>query len=507
MRSSLLLRHQKTIFHNACRGKFITSSTRNPHRSSQLHNICQHHRHRLPSIWMLTSRSTSTTSNERIEKKKSNSNGPAIKEQIETYGVISKTLYRQILKWTKTTGDVPFDPIPPLTFFPPLIGKESLEALSLIKKSFSDEEIDIEGLPQASDVDNSSHDFYHDLIKLLPTNSIVDESKLVIPIDGAKSVQDITRFLFALNHYNYQTAEDENDDDSLSMIKDRVSLGFDVLKSLNELSLTLDERRKLREKHCDRNGVLFHVGQVVQHKTMRWRAIVAGWNKEGNDDDDQKSSLTTKVYEQTLTENQEAESDIEYTVLLDEGDAVLSRARVLGSKRAKQHELETVMDPFLKRVRCSIAGSFFDKFDSDRNEFHPGPVLTFEYPRDLVDLDALSDNVNENEKKKMGATTPNEYGANLVIKEIRSLAFELNSYISETMSTSNNETMILLSQTREEIQHIINGTLDKPSDTLSSSTPASSQKVAVKYLGALLDVMNTTNQVMMHRRTSKLNSK
>ena len=69
-----------------------------------------------------------TQSNQKSKQQQQYETHPKLK----TYNAISKTLYKQILKWTYVTGtDVPFDStIPPLTLQPPLIDKQALETLA-----------------------------------------------------------------------------------------------------------------------------------------------------------------------------------------------------------------------------------------------------------------------------------------------------------------------------------------------------------------------------------------
>ncbi len=458
--------------------------------------------------------------------------------QLQTYAAISKTLYKQIIKWTKDTGDVPFDPIPPLTLAPPLIEKSSLEHLALMQLQEDDDE--------KTEKDRR-------LMKLLPSNTIFDSNQIVIPIEDANSVHNTVKFVFGMNHPKINTDAEESipaeqeEERQLSVIKDRVSLGFEVLKSLNQLSEMLNERKESRIKHQNRDGVLFHVGQVVQHKTQRWRALVVGWDKRESDAIDKlnrqnmTTSLTTKEYtgENTsntnmnmMEERHDEEEEVEYTVFLDEGDAVLTRARVIGSKKVKQHELEPVHDPCLKRIRCSMARYLFDKFDSNKNEFHPGDILTYEYPLDnkegtvdstgstgagkgedrndesLVDCDNYQMVMDENDIQARNERA--QKSAHAIVENTQQVASKWLKDIQEIIrsTSSKDHECDLISDFERDLKDITEGRLlQNASDILTSSTPPSVQKEAVTYVNALLGVVQNVTQVMWHRRTMERASK
>ena len=219
--------------------------------------------------------------------------------QIQTYAAISKTLYKQIIKWTKETGDVPFDPIPPLTLAPPMVDKSALEHLSFLQNNNS---------TTSSKTQNDER-----LIKLLPTNTIFDSHQIIIPIEDSLSVQNTVKFIFGMNHPSTINTNTSNStissEEQLSILKDRTSLGFEVLKSLNQLSNTLNQRKQSRKQHMNRQNVSYHIGQIVQHKTQRWRAVITGWNKSNvNDSNSNSTSLTTKEY------NMNTNEEVEYVV-------------------------------------------------------------------------------------------------------------------------------------------------------------------------------------------------
>jgi len=163
-----------------------------------------------------------------------------------TQNTIAKTLYRQLLRWSISTGfEVPFDPaLPPLTLKAPIINASSLKKLATCTKSG-------ECLTDSEEIRN-----FRRISQLLPRNSVVDSLKLVIPIEKAAHVQNVTRFVYRLNMID---SEEVGEDDSV--IKSRISLGFEVTRSLNQLNGLLEKRKEARLRNRDRKGVLFNIGQ------------------------------------------------------------------------------------------------------------------------------------------------------------------------------------------------------------------------------------------------------
>ena len=172
----------------------------------------------------------------------------AKKTSLKKQKILSKTLYKQILKWTSATGTaVPFDPIPPLTLIPPRVDDSALETIARLHNHDHDENED--------DALTLEEKHLSTLVKSLPSSAIIEPSKLVIPIENAHHVKNATRLAYAMNNFSEEARTD------LDQIKSRVSLSFEVLKSLNQLSEMLETRKNVREEHRDRDGVLFHVGQ------------------------------------------------------------------------------------------------------------------------------------------------------------------------------------------------------------------------------------------------------
>jgi hemimethylated DNA binding protein len=427
------------------------------------------------------------------------------KSSLEKQQILSKTLYKQILKWTARTGNVPFDPIPPLTLIPPRVDPIALETLAnVLSKGNSDDEKGKETTVTSS---SSSSNLSH-LAKYLPSNSIIEANRLIIPISNAADVKRVTKLAYALNNHTLESKED------LEQIKERVSLGFDVLKSLNQLGAVLERRKAARVEHEDREGVTFHVGQVVQHKTERWRAIVSGWSKLKDKEVEKstKTSLTNKEYDVDVNANESGEEgeetglltsaqEVQYVVHLDEGDAAQSRVRILGSMKVKQNELEAVTDDDLKKIRNSLLKHYFHSFDSRKGEFVPGEIMNFEYP---MDSSPSSNNANDILEESKYTIAKHE-NSKVVLLGVREMASKLHRIIMDTTSCAEARNFAILSGVEKQLRAIITGEFEENiADQITPQT-TSSHKLAIKHLHALLNVSLEVHTTLWQRKTAEEN--
>ena len=158
-----------------------------------------------------------------------------------------------------TGSDVPFDPIPPLTLVPPRVDPSALEFIAKVDVDRHGEGAGEEVQEKHEDAPEQTH--LRALTKRLPSNSIIDPSKVILPIRDASDVRSATRLVYAMNQYGEGRGGTDGDGTNLHEMKERVALGFEVLKSLNQLSEMLEERKETRKDHEDREGVAFRVGQ------------------------------------------------------------------------------------------------------------------------------------------------------------------------------------------------------------------------------------------------------
>jgi len=437
---------------------------------------------------------------------KSLSTSSTNKSSLEKQQIISKTLYRQILKWTARTGpNVPFDPIPPLTLIPPRIDPSALKNLSNIHLGDNNASDDDDHTNNNNNDNNDNKQHLSHLAKYLPDKSIIEANKLIIPIANAADVKNATKVIYALNKFTPESKRD------LEQIKERVNLGFDVLKSLNQLTERLEVRKAKRVAHEDRDGVIFHVGQVVQHKTERWRAIVGGWNKS-NDENSKvstKTSLTNKEYNldgnvdqsDPNDETQSVAQEVVYNVHLDEGDAAHSRVRMLGSMKATQNELEAVTDDDLKRIRNSMVNHCFDNFDLRKNEFVPNEILQFEYPKDVAPSSDAANDILE-ETKLMIIKHEN---AKVVLSGVGEIASELKRIVLDTSSCAEARNLAIVPEMEKQLNAILAGDFGENVADLIGQETTSSHKLAIKHLHMLLNVALEINTMLWKRKTAQEN--
>jgi hemimethylated DNA binding protein len=386
---------------------------------------------------------------------------------------VSRTLYRQLLRWTKRTGyEVPLDPMPPLNLVPPIVHESALKSVSSYYNNVE------------APTNLTKHEKHlYNLTKTLPSNSIVNENNMIIPLQNVTEIKNAIQMIFNMNHA----------DEDPVYTKQRISLAFEFLKSLNELSGVLDERKKKHLENIDRTGVIFHIGQVVRHKTAGWRAVVYGWKRipKAKNDISKKTSLTCKDYSMDDNTN-ETLHHVQYQVQLDEGDAVFARLRVLGSMHVSQNELEPVTDTDLKRVRNSLMKK--EIFNSLTGDFELSKALQYEYPNDVSD-----EKTNVGDSKLILSKHEN---AKRVIKGIHDVASQLQRIILDTTSCAASRKIAILSYIEEKLQAIIEDKLDNVADILSSEH--SSHKKAIQHLHAIINISLEINSLVWQRRIHEL---
>jgi hypothetical protein len=310
------------------------------------------------------------------------------------------TLYRQLLAWCRQYNDVPFDhPLPPLTIAPPQVNFKALKRLQEMRAFLSVNEIiqdsilldfddDDDGLVERRRIcDNKRRHpayfaMYNDAL-------LVNENRITFPeIPNVSALRAVIRSIFWLNNRNTiattiegalpSTAGNDKYYADPYDPKEQISLAFEAMKSLNLLSSNeLDSRRSKREssvrvrrgsgRSCgDVNDssvaeeafpdVIFHVGQVVQHRMKKWRGVIVGWTIQSSKvNDGRLSSLTTKQYslqadivstmtDNNLGDNSVTKSPVQYTILVDSNDASLLRCSNSVSLES-QDDLAAVDDP------------------------------------------------------------------------------------------------------------------------------------------------------------------
>ena len=177
---------------------------------------------------------------------------------------LAKVIYRQILRWCDTiTYDVPFDPTPPVTLGSPRIDEDALSKLIEFRSRID------EVVQNHEERMTEKDDYYQYINNLLPPNTVFHSNgkMITIPLSDAADLRSLIRVTYRLNS---QTKEDKISKNELDQIlKDRVSLGFDVLRSLTDLSEVLEKRKEKRIRHFNRDGINYKVGQGMLLTIMK----------------------------------------------------------------------------------------------------------------------------------------------------------------------------------------------------------------------------------------------
>lgn len=144
---------------------------------------------------------------------------------------LGRNLYRQLIQWCRNTDNIiPLSSfVPPVTLKPPHVDQESLEKLS----------------------QQETADWQY-VSTLLPPNSKVQSHQMTVPILNSNDAANLFRVVFRMNNVQDASAEE---------YKQRISTAFEALKSLNQLTGGLKSLQQERERHLDRTGVLYRVGQ------------------------------------------------------------------------------------------------------------------------------------------------------------------------------------------------------------------------------------------------------
>ena len=372
--------------------------------------------------------------------------------------------------------------IPPVSLTAPRVDGEALKRLASLP---TDERGEcIVGTTSSSEEGDDL-----DLIRIhnmLPKDAIVDDNLLICPVRRAvPDLIGLIRAVYRINSPNFAESAVKPSD-----IKERVNLGFEATRSLNELTEVINHMNQQRKEHKDRSGVEFHVGQVVQHKGDRWRGIVVGWRRGPSapmQGPGGGSSLTTKDYG-TPAEKDACATIVRYDVIIDTGDAHL-----LGGKRnvdaetgfplVNQVDLEAVDDPLLVRVRSHWTNSKMDRFDSQDNKFIPNDFVRFEYPADC-------DEAGSNEGSS-SSTMPEETDeiASDAIGAVRDFAGHLHKNILEITPSPETRSNTGISSVCERLLAISSGTLTDPNDVASLMTDNMSvASIAAMHLQQVLEI-------------------
>ena len=367
---------------------------------------------------------------------------------------LAKVLYRQLLRWCQHVGlDFPLSTLvaPVTAISPASIDDTMLKAL-------------YEGR------NNGIH---------LPANTCITPSLITVPFD---TVLDVKLFVQAIYRINYAPSVYQNQ---------RVTSVFLAIKSLNILTETLNEFKKERNMYTDRVGVEFFVGQVVQHKIERWRAVIVQWDRitKGT-----PTSLTSKEYR---AKKNPTDDKVQYTLLLDDVDAVLRSKQETDFLVVKQSEISLVQNSLLCRLKNNCIQRHFTQYDADTQSFVPNSLLAFRFPHDRLAI--IQDNTREERRNKLGR---------LLIGFIQNFGSRLEQHTLEFTSSTEGKnephiSYLLMAPFKKMILALSNCDIVNFEDVLSLQRKPSDFFTATKLLSILMKLEWESSGIMWTRDIAK----
>jgi len=404
------------------------------------------------------------------------------------------TLYRQLLDWCRNTeAAIPLEAfIEPISLAPPQLDSDKLQELQQRQNDAA--------------TDTSIYSLVTRVHGLLPKLSRVESDSLLVRVQSTQDLKKLVRAMFRLN----SETSDEKDR------KTRITFAFQTLRSLNELSLSLDELKRHRDDHLDRgDDVLFYCGQTVQHKHERWRGVIVGWERPTKvDDDDDKAgrvptqltSLTTKTYKAS-----DFLKSVRYEVILDAGDVNMMEA-TSSFIVATQDDLEPLSDRNLCHIRNVMITDHFERFDPFSCTFKANELLAYEYPADhALQLQFAA---TARREKTCDATDSPEVIADRVISEIRRFSQYLETLIDmPEICNENQETFALLASIKAKIASVSFDqvgawppsilTAQHEGMTMEAQDFCSPIAIASARIRQLLNVSLIVRDILLHRESSK----
>lgn len=377
---------------------------------------------------------------------------------------IARTLYRQLLRWCRATDSN----IPLVSIIPP-IHLQAPEQIDLVR---------FQALAKGDRVYTKEDDCTVQYAQSrLPRQTMYTSNGMTIPLH---SIQDVSNVIHAVYRINSKELVDYN----VEHQKQRITLAFEALKTLNELTTRIEVLQSRRQEHSNRDNVTFHIGQVVQHQHDRWRGVIVGWSRPTDLESSvtTSTSLTTKDYTPVI-------ENVKYEVILDEGDA-----HMLGSSsgryKSMQADLSVVRDESLVRIRNKELSKYFVRFDAAALCFVPNQQLRFEFPADTVIDKEISELSPEDAKI-----------ANDIVLGIQQLATRLERVILDETSCPDGRGLTILANVKSRLASIASGDVfPDVSHQLSSAVEPSPVSLASMHIRALLNLTLEIQDVMSRRR-------
>ena len=377
-------------------------------------------------------------------------------------GRLAKSLYRQLLRWCQDTGsDFPLSSfVPPVTLHAPTsIDEQMLQSL----------------LFQQADDDS--------IMKLLPSNAKIAPTFLTVPIHTARDAMLFFKAIYRMNrHHHYHVDQNNNNIDQHQ--KQRVTWAFQAMKSLNELTDSINEMKAQAELHKNREGVKFNVGQVVQHKKERWRGVIVGWDHQ--DDRTIPTSLTLKEYTRDATKE-----NIQYTLNIDSGDQKGFQLESDAAVVVDQGDLVPVQDVSICRIQNRWNRRQFERFDAINNAFVPNDALAFAFPNDITSIQRIHTYTTS-------ADRTNELGRKIVAAT-QDIASRLHKSILSINPSAKKDKSSLVASLEESLSNLSIGNVLSNEEQFARQRP-SDHALAIMHLRSLHKITMDTFGMLWQRR-------
>eukprot|EP00462_Mataza_sp_D1_P013169 CAMPEP_0175157582 /NCGR_PEP_ID=MMETSP0087-20121206/22292_1 /TAXON_ID=136419 /ORGANISM="Unknown Unknown, Strain D1" /LENGTH=771 /DNA_ID=CAMNT_0016445227 /DNA_START=27 /DNA_END=2339 /DNA_ORIENTATION=- len=199
---------------------------------------------------------------------------------------------------------------------------------------------------------------------------LVEEVKFTLPPQPGTQVSKVIRNAEGLR----QKIRDSFRQVSDVSLADRIDKGFQSLRTFDlDLAPQLKVIKEERQKKQSREGIKFHVGQVLRHKLFGYRCVVYGW--------DTRPVFDVSSWDGVQRLERFDQQPFYHTVPDREDHLAL-----LGSHRSicyvAEDNLEPVADYQLRRINHPFVWKVFNRFDTSAMEFQPNSDVAFLYPAD-----------------------------------------------------------------------------------------------------------------------------
>lgn len=438
---------------------------------------------------------------------------------------IPRTLYRQLVRWCREPDiqNVPLGSLLPPIYMrsPDQVDPRRMELLAAMRKAAKAAATTTTNAGKAGG-EEEEDPIVRRAYGLLPSTAELKPNSMTVPIHSAQSLLSFFRAIFRLNSSSSRETEG---DPTPQHQKERVSVAFDALKSLNELSSSggsgsggrgaVDRIRRRREAHLNRDGVRFRIGQVVQHRQERWRGVVAGWDRSdsvnvssgsgstaGNatkvpagslsEEFGKRTSLTMKDYSEMAS----VKNEVRYDIIVDEGDLHMMQGDSNWMSVADDgNNLDPVMYTGLMRIRNHQVVEYFDRFDRRTCAFVPNELKAYKYPLDVI----TDEGVHVRAASGPRVTDEERELCDGVVDAVREFARRLDQIIVNEAAISEKQ-FGLLANTRSRLAGLIEGDILPVRYKLSLDLCPSVS--AAQHVRGLHNLCLEIIDVMSSRRTS-----